>query len=356
MSRKKHHEDSFEGREPPPGPSGFCDSASALLVIVLACIALALCIVLVSIESIAEFWPVFGLVAAFVILIGTCVAALHCYLGVHLVRRTPVSDEWMLFLTIQLVVAVFSWLVAGIDGLADVLGLSAAEAPTFFVLRNLAFSLVVGLLVARYLALQARWRRQVAADSSHRLRALQARIRPHFLFNALNTISGLIHKKPDLAEQATLDLSELLRTGLREDSHHSLSEELELVRGYLRIESLRLGDRLVIDWQLDNDLPLDQDLPALLIQPLIENAVVHGIARLPKGGTLTIRGECPRKKRLRFVIENPVPTEDSASAPGNRTALENIRQRLELAYEEGAHLRTRQDGDTFRVELVLPLQ
>ncbi|WP_376695669.1 sensor histidine kinase [Wenzhouxiangella sp. EGI_FJ10305] len=233
--------------------------------------------------------------------------------------------------------------------------LVAHDNPFFFLVRNMLFALVGGFAVSRYLALQDRWQKQVVAESRARLDALQASIRPHFLFNSLNTIASLVHDKPDQAEQATLDLSDLLRTGLRSGATQSLADELELVRGYLRLEALRLGERLNVDWDLADDLPLDHELPALLIQPLVENAIVHGISRLPGGGTLSIRGELSSRKRLRFVIENPVPAEESASAPGNRTALENIRQRLELAWEEGAHLRTRRDGNTFCVELVLPL-
>lgn len=334
---------------------GLCASSSGLLAFVLASIVLALCLTLVEITALAAFWPVFGLNAVFIVGIGVAVAALHCHWAAAFGRWHRISEPVVFFVVVLVVALAASLAVLAARPLLGPLDLLAHDSPASFLFRNMLFALVGGFAVSRYLALQGRWRAQVKAESRMQLDSLQARIRPHFLFNALNTISGLIHEKPDQAEQATLDLSVLLRTGLREDSHHSLSEELDLVCGYLRIESLRLGDRLNIDWQLDDDLPLDEDLPALLIQPLVENAVVHGIARLPKGGTLTIRGERPRKRRLRFVIENPLPTDGSASAPGNRTALENIRQRLELAYEEGARLRTHREGGRFRVELVLPL-
>ncbi|WP_147306655.1 MULTISPECIES: sensor histidine kinase [unclassified Wenzhouxiangella] len=339
-----------------PGRSRFCDSSSSLLVFLLAGILLALCLSLIEIHAFSDFWPVFGLKAVFIVWVCVVVVALHCSLVRYLPARIALAEATVFFLVVQLVVGITSLIVIGADPWLSTLALVAHENPLFFLLRNMLFALVGGFAVSRYLALQSRWQKQVVAESRARLDALQASIRPHFLFNALNTIASLVHDKPDQAEQATLDLSDLLRTGLRSGATHSLADELDLVRGYLRLEALRLGERLNVDWELADDLPLEHELPALLIQPLIENAVVHGISRLPDGGTLSIRGGLSKRKRLRFVIENPVPAKDSKPVPGNRTALENIRQRLELAWEEGAHLRTRRDGNTFRVELLLPLE
>ncbi|MDT8450962.1 MAG: histidine kinase, partial [Wenzhouxiangellaceae bacterium] len=200
-----------------------------------------------------------------------------------------------------------------------------------------------------------RWKSQLRAEQGARMASLQARIRPHFLFNTLNTIASLVRTRPDDAEQAVLDLSDLLRSGLRDESWHTLADELELVRGYLRIESLRLGERLRIDWQLSDALPVDDELPALLIQPLVENAIMHGIARLPEGGELKIAGRADRGGKWSFVVENPVPTDDDPNGgDGARMALDNIRQRLELAWEGQAQLITNQGDGRFRAELRFP--
>ncbi|MFU8833547.1 MAG: sensor histidine kinase, partial [Wenzhouxiangella sp.] len=169
--------------------------------------------------------------------------------------------------------------------------------------RNQLIALIATLVFLRYIDFRRQWARQLAAEHGARLEALQARIRPHFLFNTLNTIASLIPGQPEQAEQATMDLADLLRTGLKDESSHLLSDELDLVRGYLRIESLRLGERLRVEWLLDDELPLDRPVPALLLQPLVENAVIHGIAARPDGGRLVIRGELARFGRLRFVVE-----------------------------------------------------
>jgi len=339
-----------------------CTPGNVLLGL-LASTGLAICLALASVSRMAAFWPALGLNAVFIYLVVLTVALVLCSNRGGPLRHSGPGASWTVFGLIQVIVIAYSLVVIAAEPWLAPLELSAHSDPGFFLARNIGISLIAALILTRYLALQQRWRAQVAAESSARMDSLQARIHPHFLFNTLNTISSLIADRPDQAEQATLDLSDLLRTGLRTDSRHSLGEELELVRGYLRIESLRLADRLEIDWALAEDLPLDRELPALLIQPLVENAIVHGIARLPEGGRLTIRGERLRHDRLRFVIENPMPrstgpTSDDNSndnrPEGNHMALENIRQRLELAYEDGARLKAGGDNGQFQVELRIP--
>lgn len=326
-----------------------------LLLLLLASTVLTVVLVLASIDSFTQFWTSLGLHGLFVFLAVLVSAAVSCGFQQRLLCAGRSAADWRLFVLIQIVVALLSMLVViGAEWLRP-LELSAHADPLFFILRNLGISMVVSALLLRYFALQSRWKAQVEAETGARMKSLQARIRPHFLFNALNTISSLIHDKPDEAEQATMDLSDLLRTGLSDAAYHSLGEELDLVRGYLRIESLRLGDRFKVEWALADDLPLEVEMPALMIQPLVENGVVHGIARLPRGGTLHIRGEWARRNRLRFVIDNPVPEDDDAGSVGNQMALDNIRQRLELAYEEGARLKTQQEDGRFRAELIVPI-
>ncbi|TVQ38946.1 MAG: hypothetical protein EA370_05290 [Wenzhouxiangella sp.] len=233
--------------------------------------------------------------------------------------------------------------------------LSLNDPPWHWVLRNSLLLAVAAVPISYGLLLRDRWVTQIAAESGVRLEALQARIRPHFLFNALNTIASLIHDRPDRAEQASLDLADLLRTGLKSDEAHNLEDELELIRRYLRLEALRLEERLVVDWQLADDLPLGQQLPPLLLQPLVENAIVHGISRRAAGGELRIEGRRIRFARIRFTISNPLADPDSRPVEGNRTALDNIRQRLALAYEERYGLKTWTEGGQFKAELTIPV-
>ena len=342
-------------RDKPIPPVPLLCSGSSLLVLILLSAGLALIIAASGLAHRDQFFPDFFRAAFFIIWVSLISAALLCLLRDVLSRLPQGVGSLIGFLAVQVITLVCSLIIIiGPVWLLELSALAAAD-PALFMGRNLLISLVASLVIFRHWALVHRWQEQIAAESGARLESLQTRIRPHFLFNALNTISSLIPTQPEQAEQATVDLSELLRTGLRDHPRHTLEEELELVRGYLRIESLRLGERLQVTWELDEELPMDHQLPALLIQPLVENAVIHGISRLPDGGVLTIRIDRHRKNRLRVHIENPVPDEDARPAAGNRMALENIRQRLELAYEEGARLRTERRDGVFSAEMVVPV-
>lgn len=301
----------------------------------------------------ADFWMQFGLISLMVETVVLAASLLLCTGRGLLARMTPVAGFLVIFLVIQLLVLLFSWIALERFPLLAVA--DDEMPPRAFVLRNLLISAIGSLVFLRYLVLHRQWQRQVRAEASARLAALQARIRPHFLFNALNTIASLIRSRPDRAEEAVLDLSDLLRTGLRNEASHSLGQEIELIRGYLRIESLRLGDRLKVDWQIAEDLVLDVPVPALLIQPLVENAIVHGIARLPEGGTLSIEIQARQGGAWRVRIANPVPAPaDRVASEGHRMALDNVRKRLALAFGDQAHCRVETGKEHFQVELRVP--
>ncbi|MEL7447916.1 MAG: histidine kinase [Pseudomonadota bacterium] len=225
-----------------------------------------------------------------------------------------------------------------------------------FLLRNVTISAVVTLLMLRYFYVAHQWRRNVQMEARSRITALQARIRPHFLFNSMNTIAALIEVSPESAETAVEDLSDLFRASL-DDSRQliRIREEFETVKGYERIEKLRLGDRLQVDWQTDN-VPANALVPALSIQPLLENAIYHGIEPLAEGGTISISGRRDGNN-VTIEIANPVATRPRDSAhQGNRMALANIRQRLELNFGGRARMDIQHTEDHHRVTLVFPYQ
>jgi two-component system sensor histidine kinase AlgZ len=202
-----------------------------------------------------------------------------------------------------------------------------------FLLRNAGIALIVTALLLRYFFVTHQWQKHVRAEALSRIQALQARIRPHFLFNSMNTIAALTRSDPKRAEEAVEDLADLFRATLR-DSHNPLrlKEELELTRIYQRIEALRLGSRLDVRWDVGS-LPMRAFVPGLTVQPLLENAIYHGIEPLERGGTVTVSGRVVDGE-VELVVSNPV-AEDSAPGEqraGNRIALDNIRQRLDLAY------------------------
>ncbi|MGY6554825.1 MAG: sensor histidine kinase [Wenzhouxiangella sp.] len=290
-----------------------------------------------------------GMVMLFVQWVTLTVAAVWWALGRFAPEIPPGVVLWVLQLGVPGVTAVYGSVVLA-------LGFDLAiEAPAWWMARNVLLSALIAVIFVAALRAQMQLRQQSAAEANIRLEALQARIRPHFLFNALNTIASLIHDRPDRAEQASLDLADLLRTGLKSDEAHNLEDELALIRRYLRLEALRLEERLVVDWQLADDLPLGQPLPPLLLQPLVENAIVHGISRRADGGELRIEGRRIRFARIRFTISNPLADPDSRPVEGNRTALDNIRQRLALAYEERYGLKTWAEDGLFKAELTIPV-
>lgn len=223
-----------------------------------------------------------------------------------------------------------------------------------FLLRNLAIGSIVTSLALRYFYISHEWKRNVEREAESRIHALQARIRPHFLFNSMNTIAALIGTKPVAAEQAVEDLADLFRASLSEPGQPiSLKQELELARIYQRMEQQRLGDRLAVEWIVD-EIPMRAMIPGLTIQPLLENAIYHGIEPDPSGGVVRIAGR-RRGDMISITVSNPRPPASNQSGrEGNRMALNNIRQRLELAYGKRASLNVVEDSDSYEVCLSFP--
>lgn len=223
-----------------------------------------------------------------------------------------------------------------------------------FLLRSMGISAIVGAVVLRYLYVQHQWRKNIEATATSRYQALQSRIRPHFLFNCMNTIASLTRKAPDLAEQSVEDLADLFRASLLEPTElYKISEEWKLCQHYLRIEGHRLGDRLRIEWDIDA-LPEDALVPPLSLQPLLENAIYHGVERLPEGGTILITGKFNNNK-LHLNFTNPVPAADIEDThKGNKHAQENIRQRLNTIFGQESNLIIKNIDKQYTVEITLP--
>jgi two-component system sensor histidine kinase AlgZ len=222
-----------------------------------------------------------------------------------------------------------------------------------FILRAFAISSIVIALAMRYLYVSSEWRRSIVLEAQARIRALQALIRPHFLFNSMNTIASLTRTDPRQAEEAVEDLSDLLRANLGASGDRtSLKEELEIAITYQRIEKLRLGDRLSVRWDV-GDLPMRAQIPSLTIQPLLENAIYHGIELLPDGGEVHVTGRRD-DKYLDIMISNPVAHGQERSKGGNQMALANIRQRFELAYGSRATVEVDDSESNYAVRLRFP--
>ena len=214
-------------------------------------------------------------------------------------------------------------------------------------------ALLVLLTTAMLLAyLNFRERALSPALSEARLQALQARIRPHFLFNSINAVLSLIRQDPKRAEIVLEDLCELFRVVMGDGKELSpIAREIELCRQYLEIEQLRLGDRLKVAWRIEN-MPPDALVPPLLLQPLLENAIDHGIEPRVEPGEISIDIYSARQ-RVHAVLRNPYSPEGSHHS-GNKMALNNIRERLQLHFDAEATLDTRVREDTYQVHIVLP--
>jgi len=334
----------------------FCRAQSVLAVILIAALV-ALLLTLARQGISAGFWPDLAQISLFLLWAALGTAAVWCAARGPLSRLdAPAGSAVALTLMLGVTAAVTEgawWLSAYSNRL---LGLESALDGTDhlqFLLSNLAVGVIAGGLALRYFYVAHQWRSNVEAEAQSRVRALQARIRPHFLFNSMNTIASLTRTNPRAAEQAIADLSDLFRASLREHRERiPLANEIEIARAYERVERLRLGERLQVDWQLDG-LPMDASVPALILQPLLENAVYHGIEPLDKGGTIRVTGKLDGSKAV-LTIDNPVAPKLVARRTGHQIGLDNVRQRLELMFHGDAKVEVFEAPERFVVTLSFP--
>ena len=323
--------------------------ARSLGVIVLVCQLL----VLVLLFAGEPGWTRLALLSLYVQWIGLCSAGLLCLLRGHLLRYSLATGALAAYVMVLLVT-----LVIGLAADQIMATLMLRETPGIqwqSLAQQLAIAAIIAGMVLRYFYVQQRLREQEQAELQARIQSLQSRIRPHFLFNSMNIIASLIAVDPDNAERVVEDLAALFRASLNEAGHQvSLAEELDLCERYLRIEQLRLGDRLRIHWSVAPGLERVR-LPLLTLQPLVENAIYHGVQPRPDGGDVRLSTRAS-DERLEIRIENPLPQAPDAEAQGNRMAIANIRSRLQALYGDRARLETSTEDGTFITRLLLPLQ
>jgi len=326
----------------------FCRVATLLEVVVLAEV-LAIILALQPTAAASDFWRELGLYSLYIQWIALSGVALLC-----LLRRPLQRLDWRLAAAAGL--AILALVTAGVGELSYSLYLSTqVDQPVGhaeFLARTVLISLLISAVVLRYFMVQQQWRQDVEAVQRARLAALQSRIQPHFLFNSLNTIASLIPDRPAQAEGLIEDLSGLFRASLAgERPLHRLEDELELTRAYLNLEQQRLGDRLQVDWQV-GEVPAIQ-VPPLILQPLVENAVRHGIEPIPAGGKVGIR---LRREAGAVVLEVENPLAEVASNGGHRMAMANVEERLHTVFGNRARLWRLDEGDRFALALTLPTE
>ncbi|SEQ73281.1 two-component system, LytT family, sensor histidine kinase AlgZ [Pseudomonas sp. NFACC02] len=277
--------------------------------------------------------------------------------------------QWIVLLSAALLCGLRPWLARLNAGLAGALGCLLVVAVTLVCtavtdycqlvgtppdgvveryLRYSLIALIMSALMLRYFYLQSQWRKQQQAELRARIESLQARIRPHFLFNTLNSIASLVTSDPGKAEQAVLDLSDLFRASLGTSaSLTTWCEELALAKRYLSIEQYRLGERLQLDWDV-SAIPDDLPIPQLTLQPLLENALIYGIAPRVEGGVVRVEADYERGV---FILRVSNPYDEVAhrqTSSGTQQALANIGARITALFGPLASLSVeRRDGRHF---------
>lgn len=331
----------------------FCSGRNVLLVITGAEI-LAFVLALAQTVTGGDFWARFVLISLFTQWIALGSVALLCYFRSLINRKTTMQSTAIAFGIIMSVTLVFSLFALWLIQYQYLYLQLNPDFASSFIIRNLVICAIVTGLVLRYFYVQHQWITNTEAQAKARIQALQARIRPHFLFNSMNTIASLTRSNPDQAEQAVMDLADLFRVSLADKNLLTLREEIAVAKRYLSIEKHRMGDRLKVVWQIDEQLDLFTKVPALMMQPLVENALYHGIEPLTEGGTVTIS-----LKNLPDAVEVEVANPLSKASgqqkhKGNRMAQDNIRQRLQLAYGDEGKLNIKTTDDLYVVSFRIP--
>jgi two-component system sensor histidine kinase AlgZ len=296
-------------------------------------------------------WVFFGLASLglqWILLLA--LAALYLFRG----RLSGLDSGWIATSALLALIVSTGFVLAFAASLLPSLGESVPGGWLGLAARTLAVVVLVGGLAAA--AFRNYWeaRRHAVRAKQAELDMLHARIRPHFLFNTLNTATALVHSRPEEAERILLDLSDLFRAALGKAAQIPLAEELALTRRYLEIESSRFGDRLRIDWRIPDPLPAIV-VPPLSIQPLVENAVRHGIEPSIDGGTVSVCAQITRDG-VRLEIGNPVAVSSATGHRGHGVGLRASTARIEDATGGGGRVTLMRDGDRIitRVELPAP--
>lgn len=327
----------------------FCDVRILFSMVILAeLLAFTLTLSNPNTHAQADWWSQLSLVSLFIQWVVLSSALVLC-----------MGRRWLNLLNNRKAAAVAYVLLLIITGLASeiayrIIPIESNSTHLEFILRNLTVSGIISALTLRYFYVQYRMKQTIESEARARIQALQARIRPHFLFNSMNTIASLTRTQPALAEEVVEDLAELFRMTLADTREQiTLKEELDLCQRYLHIEKLRLGERLKVTWNMQN-LADDTPLPALIVQPLLENAIYHGIEPLPEGGAVYIIG-WQDDGIINITVNNPMPPQHPNNhRAGHGMALENIRERLAVHYGEQGELLLERSDTEYQVRIAFP--
>ena len=333
----------------------FCNARVIFLVVLMAEL-LAFILALASLDPLPHFLINLALISVFIQWVTLGNILVLCLSRAWLRELTPIHaalSGYALSLLVTFLVSVTTLWFAPVDT-AGFIGENYSDAV--FIIRNMTIGAIVSAVALRYFYVQQQWKSNVETEARFRIQALQARIRPHFLFNSMNTIASLTRTNPELAEKTVEDLADLFRVSLGQREKIKLSEELEFTREYINIEQLRMGERLKVEWHIDDEVPLDTPVPALILQPLVENSIYHGIEPQTSGGVVNL-SIMRKANSIQFIISNPLPrTLSPYRRKGNKMAQDNIRQRLKLAYGDKSAMEIRKNDGQYIVTFTLPIE
>ncbi|NNF40953.1 MAG: histidine kinase [Woeseiaceae bacterium] len=330
----------------------FC-AAGTLFIVVLIAELVAIVLTLAAHEPQGRFLIELSKTSFFILWLVLLGSAILCLFRNQLESTGKTRAFVICFVVLEilsLVLSELAWQITRIFGESSII----SESHGAFTLRTFLISSIVIALAMRYLYVSSEWRRSIVLEAHARVSALQALIRPHFLFNSMNTIASLTRSNPAQAEEAVEDLSDLLRATMSSPKDLApLKQELEIAAIYQRIEKLRLGDRLSVRWDI-GELPLRANIPHLTIQPLLENAIYHGIELLPDGGEVVVSGK-RSGNALEISISNPVAKGREREKVGNKMAMSNIRERFDIAYGKRSSVTVDDGNDRYTVTLRFPV-
>ena len=327
--------------------------------IVLIAELLAVVITLVTRRISGNLFQDLLLVSLFVQWVALSGAATLC-VARHFLNRLPnaraLGFAYLLLLGVVLVVSeavVWLWWAVGM------VSTPRPEWYAYFHIQNFTVAAIINALTLRYFLARHQLRQRTLSEAQARIEVLRSRMRPHFLFNTMNIITSLIRSAPEKAEAAVVDMADLLRTMLGDSENLvPVNNEIAIARKYLDIEALRLDDRLRVDWSVGK-FQRKAVMPVLILQPLIENAIQHGIEAIPAGGVIGVR-LWEENNTIHIMVTNPLPrlrAKSAAAAPAHsERALDNLRLRLASHYDAAARITITQEPERFSVTVEIPIR
>jgi len=324
----------------------FCKNSTILIIVIFALLVALIVALLQSEQPSLTYFNLAGLYMVWLFLFWSlCI----CTVG-----KLKLKDYWRYAYCVASCLTIF----LAYDSFAQYITTDFIDVGRLF--RFGVIALIFLLISLRVVQLANIYSERSRADLQTRLSALQSKIEPHFLFNSLNTIAELTHTDPKQAESAINSLATILRSNLKDDeAFHTVEDEITLCEKYIELEKWRIGQRLRITFTTASQAKT-AIIPKLLFQPLIENAVRHGIAPFQYGGSIEVIIN-NHKKQLICAITNTVeskesiPEEHHRELQGHGIAINNLRERLFVIYDDRYNIKAKQSNHSYHVELSLPM-